>query len=141
MTRRAIDPATLTRPAPTPRQVLTLRLPLPPLSTNNAYTNIPGKGRALKPEMHVYKATVGWLVKAAMQQPGAWPIDPPYALALWFYRTSERADVDGSHKAPVDAIFGALGVDDRTMSETHLYRRLDRINPRLDVLLWHAKGG
>ncbi len=123
----------------TTRPTLTLRLPLPPLSTNSAYVNIPGKGRALKPEMHVYKTTVGWLVKEAMAVPGAWPIDPPYALALWFYRPTERADVDGSHKCPVDAIFGALGVDDRTMSEIHIYRRLERANPRLDVLLWRAK--
>jgi hypothetical protein len=135
------DPLTLTRPAPTPRQVLTLRLPLPPLTTNQAYVNIPGKGRALKPEMAAYKTTIGWLVKEAMQQPGAWPIDPPYALALWFYRTSERADVDGSHKCPVDAIFDALGQTDNRASQIHLYRCLDRINPRLDVLIWHAKGG
>jgi Holliday junction resolvase RusA-like endonuclease len=118
---------------------LVIRLPLPPLTTNSAYVNVAGRGRVLIPQMIAYKATVGWLVKEAMQQPGAWPIEPPYALALWFYRQTARADVDGSHKAPVDAIFGALGVDDGLVSEIHLYKRKDAINPRLDCLLWQAK--
>jgi hypothetical protein len=40
-----------------------------------------------------------------------------------------------------DAICGALGVDDSAIDQLHVYRALDRVNPRLDCLLWHAKGG
>ena len=36
-------------------------------------------------------------------------------------------------------IFDALGMKDSRATEVHLYKRLDRANPRLDVLLWQAK--
>jgi crossover junction endodeoxyribonuclease RusA len=58
------------------------------------------------------------------------------ALSIRFYFTSAlRRDVDGGLKIAQDAICEGLGLNDNRIIETHLYKHVDRRNPRIEVVL------
>jgi crossover junction endodeoxyribonuclease RusA len=58
------------------------------------------------------------------------------ALSIRFYFTSAlRRDVDGGLKIAQDALCEGLGINDNRIVETHLYKNVDKTNPRIEVLL------
>jgi len=58
------------------------------------------------------------------------------ALSIRFYFTSAlRRDVDGGLKIAQDALCEGLGVNDNRIVETHLYKHVDKANPRIEVSL------
>jgi len=60
----------------------------------------------------------------------------PLALSIRFYFTSPlRRDVDGGLKIAQDALCEGIGLNDNRIIETHLYKDLDRTNPRIEVSL------
>ncbi len=60
----------------------------------------------------------------------------PLALSIWFFFTSAiRRDVDSGLKIAQDAICEGLGLNDNRVVETHLYKRVDRLRPRVEVTL------
>jgi len=60
----------------------------------------------------------------------------PLALSIRFFFTSAlRRDVDGGLKIAQDALCEGLGLNDNRIVETHLYKDLDRSNPRIEVIL------
>ncbi|BCA56212.1 hypothetical protein W02_33520 [Nitrospira sp. KM1] len=57
-------------------------------------------------------------------------------LSVRFYFTSAlRRDVDGGLKIAQDALCEGLGLNDNRIVETHLYKHVDKINPRIEVAL------
>jgi crossover junction endodeoxyribonuclease RusA len=61
------------------------------------------------------------------------------ALSIRFYFTSAlRRDVDGGLKIAQDAVCEGLGVNDNRIVETHLYKHVDKTNPRIEVCLSSA---
>jgi len=61
------------------------------------------------------------------------------ALAIHFYFTSPlRRDVDGGLKIAQDALCEGLGINDNRIVETHLYKHIDKDNPRIEVRLTPA---
>jgi crossover junction endodeoxyribonuclease RusA len=61
------------------------------------------------------------------------------ALSIRFYFTSAlRRDVDGGLKIAQDALCEGLGINDNRIVETHLYKHVDRDNPRIEVSLTPA---
>ena len=61
------------------------------------------------------------------------------ALSIRFYFTSAlRRDVDGGLKIAQDALCEGLGINDNRIVETHLYKHIDRDNPRIEVRLTPA---
>ena len=58
------------------------------------------------------------------------------ALSVQFFFTSAlRRDVDGGLKIAQDALCEGLGINDNRIVETHLYKYIDKANPRIEVQL------
>ena len=113
---------------------LVVRLTLPP-SANALYANRRGGrgGRIQTPEARAWKEAAGWAVKLALG--GLPPPQPPYRVELFAYFDSWRRDLGNVEKATMDAIIPVLGGNDNRVVETHLYRYIDKNNPRLDVIV------
>lgn len=66
----------------------------------------------------------------------------PIVLTLHFYfRTFLKRDLDGGLKIVQDGICEALGINDNRVTEIHLYKHVDRENPRVDCELKVERSG
>jgi len=141
-------PPLLTKPAPAPtgtpriltEATLSFTLPVPP-SINHQYATVRGR-RLLSSAGRSYKAHVGqlvWLSLAKMTDRAALLSrlqTGTLTLSIRFYFTSAlRRDVDGGLKIAQDALCEGLGVNDNRIVETHLYKHVDKTNPRIEVCL------
>lgn len=122
------------------QQSIAFTLPIPP-SINHQYATVNGR-RLLSSTGRSYKAQVGqlvWLTLTAVPHRTALLShlqSASLALSIRFYFTSAlRRDVDGGLKIAQDALCEGLGLNDNRIVETHLYKRVDRDNPRIEVLL------
>ena len=119
---------------------LQLTLPIPP-SINHQYATVKGR-RILTAEGRSYKQLVGQHILMALAK------DPErdrlralfkshdLVLFMWFYlRTALRRDLDSGLKITQDGICEALELNDNRVVEIHLYKRIDRKEPHLDVIL------
>jgi crossover junction endodeoxyribonuclease RusA len=117
---------------PTENHAVTLTLPIPP-SVNHQYATVNGR-RLMSSAGRAYKAQVGqlvWLKLAQSTHRSEW-----LALSIRFYFTSAlRRDVDGGLKIAQDAICEGLGINDNRIVETHLYKHIDKNNPRIEISL------
>jgi crossover junction endodeoxyribonuclease RusA len=127
-------------PAMVTADSLTMTLPVPP-SINHQYATVNGR-RLLSSTGRAYKAQVGqqvWVILA--QSPEAPSFRNrlrygPLALSIrFFFATSLRRDLDGGLKIAQDAICEGLDVNDNRIIETHLYKHVDKINPRIELSL------
>ncbi|TKB71904.1 MAG: RusA family crossover junction endodeoxyribonuclease [Nitrospira sp.] len=133
-------------PPPYPQteiHAVALTLPVPP-SINHQYATVNGR-RLISSAGRAYKAQVGQLVWLKLAQTthrasllarlqSDW-----LALSIRFYFTSAlRRDVDGGLKIAQDALCEGLGINDNRIVETHLYKHIDRDNPRIEVQLMPA---
>jgi crossover junction endodeoxyribonuclease RusA len=122
------------------QQSIAFTLPVPP-SINHQYATVNGR-RLLSSTGRSYKAQVGelvWLALTAVPHRTALLShlqSTCLALSIRFYFTSAlRRDVDGGLKIAQDALCEGLGLNDNRIVETHLYKHVDRENPRIEVLL------
>ena len=125
---------------PTKSHAVALTLPVPP-SVNHQYATVNGR-RLLSSTGRAYKTQVGQLVWLKLAQSphraallarlqSGW-----LALSIRFYFTSAlRRDVDGGLKIAQDALCEGLGINDNRIVETHLYKHIDKDNPRIEVCL------
>ncbi|MEO8047747.1 MAG: RusA family crossover junction endodeoxyribonuclease [Nitrospirota bacterium] len=125
---------------PTESHAVALTLPLPP-SVNHQYATVNGR-RLMSSAGRAYKAQVGQLVWLKLAQSthrasllaqlqSEW-----LALSIRFYFTSAlRRDVDGGLKIAQDALCEGLEINDNRIVETHLYKHIDKDNPRIEVQL------
>ena len=119
---------------------LTMTLPVPP-SINHQYATVNGR-RLLSSTGRAYKAQVGRQVWVMLAQSPCAPSfrervrSGPLALSIrFFFPTSLRRDLDGGLKIAQDAICEGLDVNDNRIIETHLYKHVDKTNPRIEVSL------
>jgi crossover junction endodeoxyribonuclease RusA len=122
---------------------IAITLPVPP-SINHQYATVNGR-RLLSATGRSYKAQVGqlvWVTLTASPHRAALLShlhSARLALSIRFYFTSAlRRDVDGGLKIAQDALCEGLGLNDNRIVETHLYKHVDRENPRIEVLLGPA---
>ena len=128
---------------PTESHAVALTLPVPP-SVNHQYATVNGR-RLISSAGRAYKAQVGQLVWLKLAQSthrasllaqlqSEW-----LALSIRFYFTSAlRRDLDGGLKIAQDALCEGLGINDNRIVETHLYKYIDKENPRIEVQLTPA---
>ena len=119
--------------------VLSITLPIPP-SINRQYATVNGR-RVLSATGRRYKGTIGQLLMAAAPSP-EWHAflrkarEHCLALTIHFYfPTLLRRDLDGGLKIAQDALCEAMSLNDNRIMEIHLYKTLDRDNPRLECTL------
>ncbi len=118
---------------------LSLTLPLPP-SINRQYATVNGR-RVLSATGRRYKVTVGQLFMTAPSS-SEWTAFLQKAqahfltLTIHFYfPTLLRRDIDGGLKIAQDSLCEAMNLNDNRIMEIHLYKKLDRDNPRLECML------
>ncbi len=118
---------------------LSLTLPLPP-SINRQYATVNGR-RVLSATGRRYKVTVGQLFMTAPSS-SEWTSFLQKAqahflmLTIHFYfPTLLRRDIDGGLKIAQDSLCEAMNLNDNRIMEIHLYKTLDRDNPRLECTL------
>jgi crossover junction endodeoxyribonuclease RusA len=119
---------------------LSLTLPIPP-SINKHYATVNGR-RLLSSAGRLYKTQVGQQVWLALAQSPARASlmdrlqSGPLAFSIrFFFTTALRRDLDSGLKITQDAICEGLGLNDNRIVETHLYKNVDRANPRIEVSL------
>src|SRR5262245_13944847 len=124
---------------------LALTLPVPP-SINHQYATVNGR-RLLSSAGRAYKAQVSQLVWLGLSKLHHRSLllsrlqAESLALSVTFYFTSAlRRDVDGGLKIAQDALCEGLGINDNRIVETHLYKHIDKGNPRIEVYLTLASG-
>ncbi len=137
---RSLMPAAPSAPAQVENHAIALTLPVPP-SVNHQYATVNGR-RLLSAAGRAYKAQVGQVVWLKLAQcphrtalvaglQSEW-----LTLSIRFYFTSGlRRDVDGGLKIAQDALCEGLGLNDNRIVETHLYKHIDKDNPRIEVHL------
>lgn len=145
--RPAIQPSRVRTPLhiPSASAVVTterieITLPVPP-SINHQYATVHGR-RILSAAGRTYKLHVGQQIWLALSQSPHKPTlmrrlrSEPLALSIRFYFTSPlRRDVDGGLKISQDALCEGIGLNDNRIIETHLYKDVDRTNPRVQISL------
>jgi crossover junction endodeoxyribonuclease RusA len=136
-------PASSSPHPPTGNHAVNVTLPVPP-SVNHQYATVNGR-RLISSAGRAYKAQVEQLVWLTLTQSthraalltrlqSEW-----LALSIRFYFTSAlRRDVDGGLKIAQDAICEGLGINDNRIVETHIYKHVDKDNPRIEVQLTPA---
>jgi crossover junction endodeoxyribonuclease RusA len=136
-------PASPSLHPPTESHAVALTLPVPP-SVNHQYATVNGR-RLISSAGRAYKAQVGQLVWLKLAQSAhraallARLQSEWLALSIRFYFTSAlRRDVDGGLKIAQDALCEGLGINDNRIVETHLYKHVDKANPRIEVRLTPA---
>jgi crossover junction endodeoxyribonuclease RusA len=117
-----------------------MTLPIPP-SINHQYATVNGR-RLLSSAGRAFKAEVGrdvWIALAQSSARGSLMArlqSEPLALSIrFFFTTALRRDVDSGLKITQDAICEGLGLNDNRIVETHLYKQVDKLNPRIEVSL------
>jgi crossover junction endodeoxyribonuclease RusA len=115
-------------------------LPLPP-GVNHQYTRV-GNRRVLSKEHRTFKRKVR-TVLGGLRADDA--LSDEFLQALkqgfvglfldFFFKTPLKRDLDGGLKIAQDAILAPLGINDNRVVDIHLVKRIDPLNPRLEVEL------
>jgi crossover junction endodeoxyribonuclease RusA len=119
---------------------LSLVLPVPP-SINHQYATVNGR-RLLSATAREYKSLIGRRILVCLaQSPHRTALlaalrDSFLSLSIRFhFSTPLRRDLDGGLKIAQDAICDALALNDNRVSEIHLFKSLDKSQPRIEVTL------
>ena len=115
--------------------MIKITLPMPP-SVNQIWR--PGIKYG-KPHIYLSDAArnYGHLVKIVSR----WcnPYICNVALEVYVYRPKNIGDIDNYLKVMLDNLQGGLYVNDKQITELHIYKRVDRDNPRVEVKAWPAR--
>ena len=105
-----------------------------PISTQHAYRTggrtshryMIAKARALKEDYQ-------WQVK--QQWKGKMIEDDVAINVLIYFKDKKRRDWDNFHKLSMDALEGIAIKDDSQIQEAHIYKEIDKDNPRIEISL------
>jgi len=119
-------------------QSVRFRLPLPP-GINQQYATV-GNRRVLSKASRQFKRDVAQTL-TELRLRGDIPVDflaavRRHHLGLFldfYFETPRRRDLDGGLKITLDAICGALELDDRDVVDIHLIKRIAPLDPHVDV--------
>lgn len=123
---------------------LRLTLPLPP-SINNQYATV-GKRRVLSKDARAFNRGAAAVTRALLMREDVTDLltamqEKPFACDLVFYfETPFKRDLDGGLKIALDAVCDGLGLDDRYVVSITLEKRIDPLNPRLEMEIGPAEG-
>jgi len=100
-----------------------------PVSVNALYVGrryISDRGQSIK-EDYYYQIKGQWKSK---------PLAKRLNLTLEAYFGSERRfDIDNVCKVVLDALNGIVWVDDNLVDELHVFRKFDKENPRVEIII------
>ncbi len=121
-------------------QSVQFTLPLPP-SINGQYAQA-GNRRVLSKEAKSFKKTVKFRIHKLRVDDR---ITDAFVAALnegWvsifmdmYFESPLKRDLDGGLKITQDAILSELGINDNRVVDIHLIKRIDPLNPRVEIQL------
>ncbi len=114
---------------------MTIVLKGEPRSTNNLYKSVcrgsfptvylSSEGKALKEDYQ-------WQAKS--QYKGKPLISTEIEIDITFYLgTKRRSDWDNFHKLSMDALTGIVWEDDSLITDSHVHKRYDKNDPRIEI--------
>lgn len=110
--------------------MIRLTLSVPP-SVNHYWKNRRGGGRYVGEAGQAYHKAVGEVCRTH----GLSPFTGRVVMTVTVYRKENRGDLDNYCKALLDALAGHAYVNDKQVYELHLYKALDRKNPRVELTI------
>jgi crossover junction endodeoxyribonuclease RusA len=115
-------------------EILRFTLPLPP-SINSQYATVNGRRVLSRAAQSWKKQARQTLDRLVLPDAFVATVQNGYlALFIDFYfETPLRRDLDGGLKITQDLICQALGIDDRRVVDIHLVKRIDPLQPRIEV--------
>lgn len=130
-------------------------VPGEPVSVNRSFVG-GSKPFTKSPEMREFMERVagfGWQARCAALREKAWPAlsEKPCEVSIAFYYGSERPDADGPVKAILDSLQpprarkpkrpgASIYLNDRQVVDYHVSRRVDRLNPRVEIEVVEVEG-
>lgn len=115
-------------------------LPLPP-SINKQYTRVRNR-RVLSKEAKSFKKTVAARIHRLRVDDVITDAFITNLKAGWvgifmdmYFKSPLKRDLDGGLKITQDAILTSLGINDNRVVDIHLVKRIDPLNPRVDIEL------
>ena len=81
------------------------------------------------------REAMAYVEYAALQLPRLRaPLEGPLGISAVIYYASRRPDLDPS--LLFDVLQGRMIVNDRQLEEQHLYKKIDKSNPRSEIEIW-----
>ncbi|MFD2207198.1 RusA family crossover junction endodeoxyribonuclease [Kiloniella antarctica] len=104
-----------------------------PISLNNAYKNVGGKGRVKTKEYKIWFAALAWEFKGQLKR----KIEGPYKLIIRVNQHVTKADIDNLVK-PISDVLVSIGAtdDDRKMRGVDI-----EYEDREDTIVWIVGSG
>lgn len=120
-------------------QSITFSLPMPP-GINNQYVTLKNRRRALSATSKKWKRTAtqqlqGLRDRGLISEDFLRTATKGYLCLFvdFYFKTPLRRDLDGGLKILQDTICEVLGTNDNRVVDIHLVKRIDPLNPRVDV--------
>lgn len=104
----------------------TVTITTEPISINALYTG----RRFLTKTGRATKESNSWEIKT--QWKGE-PLTDNVSLNILFYFKDKRKDIDGCLKAILDSLEGIVYLNDRQITELHVFKEIDKDNPRTEI--------
>lgn len=107
-----------------------------PMSLNNAYNSNRNGRRFLTKEGAVYKNTIAWAAKEAMNLKSTPFFKAPITVHFqFFYPDSRRRDLDNSIKLTMDALDGICFEDDSEVHKICAEKKIDKNRPHIRIIV------
>jgi Holliday junction resolvase RusA-like endonuclease len=104
--------------------------PLPPSSNNAYYTDRRTGTRHLTNEAKVYKKRLGEIIMVKRRSQAVPFPEPPYSVDYHFrFPNRRKRDLSNCLKLLEDAVFAAIGHDDRHVNDFHVWKYIDKERP------------
>ena len=105
-------------------------LPVPPSA--NRYWRIWNNRIVVTPEAKAYKQTVFYKLREYE------PLRGDVGVNYTVFRPAKRGDLDNYTKIMFDALNGLVWLDDMQVVEIMSYRADDKLNPRVEILVYEV---
>jgi Holliday junction resolvase RusA-like endonuclease len=86
--------------------------------------------RFLTPDAKATKEAIAWEVATQYKQE---LMTMDIKLNIRFYVKNTRIDIDNYLKGLLDCLTGLIWTDDRFITEIHVYKIIDKNNPRVEI--------
>jgi Holliday junction resolvase RusA-like endonuclease len=110
----------------------TLTLPVPP-SANN-YWGVSGNRIYVTDEAQAYKQELALMLRECV------PTEKLVSVNFSVFRPRKIGDLDNYNKVMFDALQGLVYKNDNQIVEIHSFRKDDKHNPRVELLVYPSSG-
>jgi Holliday junction resolvase RusA-like endonuclease len=111
---------------------MTLKFATLPPSTNHTYGSGRNGSRYMKPAVRAAKEAIGW--EARSQYRGE-PLIGPLDVDVTVYWPDRRKHDHDNMKVLWDALNGIVWQDDGQITDSHVHKRFDKGNPRVEMIV------